>query len=221
MMTHRVNAIVEQQSKLGFGSGEYWSTLPPEPVYVTDEFGKTVADYDEEARKAGGSTETAMEEDVEQETPYTVATTQVRVVERAPAKPEPFEREVIDKYGQAVFKAQQDLQARIGQINAEINRIFKEAQENEKKGLAGVAEEAARKAAVAEIDKKYQGIRVKIEGLLASYNAARHQLDLVLYTEQTKQTTKSALEALYVKYCVDTGQLLDTYVSGVKNLLTG
>lgn len=221
MMTHRVNAIVEQQSKLGFGAGGYWSKLPPEPVYVTDEFGKTVADYDEEARKAGGSAETAMEEDTEQKTPYTVATLQVREIEKPPAKFETVPKAILDQYGNAVFKAQQDLQARIGQINAEINSIFKGAQDKEKAGLAAVAEETARKAAAAEIDKKYQGLRVKIEGLLAQYHTAKQQLDATLHSEQVKQTTKTALEALYTKYCLDAGRLLDAYVAGVKNLLTG
>lgn len=218
-MTHRVNAIVQHQSPLGFGSGEYWSKLPPKPVYVTDEFGKTVADYDEEARKAGGSMDTAMEEESEQETPYTAATLQVREIPKATS--EPFSKAIVDQYGQAVFKAQQDLTARVGQINAEINGIFKAAQDKERSDLSGVAEETARKAAAAEVDKKYRAIREKIEGLLASHNEARQRLDAALHIEQTKQTTKLGLETLYAKYCADAGQLLDSYVTGVKNLLTG
>jgi Domain of unknown function (DUF4157) len=204
IMTHRANALVQHQSKLGFAAGEYWSTLPKKPVYVTDESGKTVDDY------------THMEEDdTEQQTPYTVPTTQARDVPARPATLNTVPADVLQKFGTALFAEQQQLEARTGAVNAEVARLINESYEKEKAGLAGVADAAK---ALSALNAKYGKAMSEAQDHFDDYQDARKRLDVWLFAQQTTKTTRTGLEQLYREYCTKANGLLDGYVANIKTL---
>lgn len=225
IMTHRVNAITRHGSPTDFSSGySYWSSLPKEPVYVTDESGKQVDDY----------MHVEDMDDEEQQEKYSVATLEPSSRPASAPQPQRFPQEVIDQYGVARSTAQINYDRRIAQINAEIQQQFTnsykaDVQELQKSHLVvqKLPNEHPKKQMLQRqielnskaIDKVYLAYRAAVVSWQNDYAKARQQLDIKLYAEETRQTTVPQLKALLEGYDTEINRLMDHYVARVRELL--